>query len=89
MRINFAIRKIMREKNVSLSAMAALLGKSRGNDISARLVNKNQSCDKIVEMLDALDYKLVAMPKDMELPSKEGSGGVYVIDQKDSKISLV
>ena len=80
MKINRAIRKIMFDQGVSLLAMATALGKSKGNDISARLANDNMSCNKIVEMLDVLGYQLVVRPKDGD--------GEIVIDQKDSKIAL-
>lgn len=80
MKINKAIRKIMFDQGVSLTSMAAALGKARGNDISARLVNDNMSCDKAVEMLNVLDYNLVVKPRN--------GGDEIVIDQKDSKIVL-
>lgn len=80
MKINKAIRKIMLNQGVSLSAMAAAIGKARGNDISARLVNDNMSCNKAVEMLNVLGYNLVVKSRN--------SGEEIVIDQKDDKIIL-
>ena len=63
MTANKLIRKLMFEKGVSLEAMAKALGKSRGNDISARLTCNNMTCDKVVEMLNVLDCDLVVIPR--------------------------
>ena len=78
MLINKAIRFVMREKNVTLLTMAKMLGKTRGNDISSRLVNKNMSFDKAVEMLDVLGYEIVIQER------KPGArrADQIVIDQK-------
>lgn len=59
MRINKAIREVMKLKGVSLRSMALAIGKKRGNDISARLNNSNMSFDKAIEMLDVLGYEIV------------------------------
>lgn len=78
MKINKAIREIMKNKKISLSTMATALGKSKGNDISARLNNDNMSFDKAVEMLDVLGYEVVIQEK------KQGGrrADQIVIDQK-------
>jgi hypothetical protein len=83
MKINKAIREIMKNKNFSLSAMATALGKSKGNDISARLNNGNMSFDKAVEMLDILGYEVVVQEK------KQGGrrADQVVIDQKDEVVN--
>lgn len=77
MKINKAIRQIMFDKGVSLNSMAKAIGKSRGNDISSRLLNDNMSCDKVVEMLDVLGYDLILVPRD---PKQTLSR--IIIDQK-------
>lgn len=69
MKINKAIRDIMRSKGISLSTMAKALGKvdengkAKGNDISARLNHDNMSFDKAIEMLDILGYEVVVQEK--------------------------
>lgn len=82
MKINKAIRDLMKEKKMSLSAMAEAIGKSKGNDVSARLNNGNMSFDKAVEMLNVLGYEIVIQEK------KQGSrrADQIVIDQKDEEI---
>lgn len=79
MQINKAIRQIMADKSVSLTTMAKAIGKSRGNDVSARLVNPNMSFDKAVEMLEVLGYEIVIQER------KPGTrrADQIVIDQKD------
>lgn len=82
MKINKAIREIMKNKKISLSTMAKALGKDKGNDISARLNNGNMSFDKAVEMLDILGYEVVIQEK------KQGGRRVdqIVIDQREEEI---
>ena len=73
MKINKAIREIMRMKGTSLSAMGSSLQKPvRGtdevkkltpNDVSARLNHDNLSFDKAVEMLNVLGYEIVVQEK--------------------------
>ena len=79
MKINKAIREIMKNKKISLSAMATALGKSKGTDISARLNYDNMSFDKAIEMLDVLGYEIVIQEK------KQGGrrADQVVINQKD------
>ena len=79
MKINEAIRTIMKTKKVSLTSMAMSLGKARGNDISARLAHGNMSFDKAVEMLDILGYEVVVQERK---PGTRRADQV-VIDQKD------
>ena len=59
MRINEAIREVMRNKGMTLASMATAIGKKRGNDISARLTHSNMSFDKAIEMLNVLGYEIV------------------------------
>ena len=81
MKINKAIRHVMKMKKISLTAMATALGKSKGNDISARLNYANMSFDKAIEMLDILGYEVVIQEK------KQGGrrADQIVIDQKDEE----
>ena len=88
MKINKAIRQVMKAKGVSLSSMGSSLKKVDrttgevksliGNDVSARLNNDNLSFDKAVEMLNILGYEIVIQEK------KQGGRRAdhIVIDQK-------
>lgn len=94
MKINKAIRLIMRQKGISLSAMGSSLRKIDrttgevkpliGNDVSARLNNDNLSFDKALEMLNVLGYEIVVREK------KQGGrrADQLVINQQDDKIDL-
>ena len=89
MQINKAIRNVMKDKGVSLSAMGSSLRKVDrktgevkpliGNDVSARLNNQNLTFDIAVEMLNILGYEVVIQEK------KSGRRGAdqIVIDQKE------
>lgn len=81
MKINKAIRDLMKEKKMSLSAMAEALNKGKGNDISARLNHGNMSFDKAIEMLNVLGYEVVIQEK------KQGGrrADQVVIDQKEEE----
>lgn len=81
MQINKAIRNIMSDKGVTLLTMAKAIGKSRGNDVSARLVNPNMSFEKAVEMLNVLGYEIVIQER------KQGTrrADQIVIDQIEDK----
>lgn len=95
MKINKAIRYIMRQKGISLSVMGNSLRKTDrktgevkpliGNDVSARLNNDNLSFDKAVEMLNVLGYEIVIQEK------KQGgrrSDQLVINQQDDVKIDL-
>lgn len=80
MQINKAIRKIMKDKGVSLFAMANAIGKQRGNDVSSRLLSPNMTFDKVIEMLDVLGYEVVVQER---RPGAKRADQI-VIDQKES-----
>lgn len=89
MKINKAIRQLMKVEGKSLSVMGASLHKIdknskeivtlTGNDVSARLNNDNLSFDKAVEMLNVLGYEIVIQKK------KRGcrEDGQILINQRD------
>ncbi len=89
MKINKAIRTVMRTKGVSLSDMGHSLKKIdrttgevkilTGNDVSARLHNDNLSFDKAVERLNILGYEIVIQEKKQDNRRDDQ----MVIDQKD------
>ncbi len=81
MKINEAIRQIMKDKKVTLLSMAKSIGKERGNDVSARLNNSNMTFEKAVEMLDVLGYEVVLQEKK---PGQRRSDQL-VIDQKEAE----
>ena len=85
MKINRAIRNIMSEKGVSLLTMAKAIGKSRGNDISARLVNSNMSFDKAVEMLNVLGYEIVIQERK---PGTRRADQIVIDQLEDKKYDL-
>lgn len=80
LKINHAIRNLMKTKNISLTAMARACGKNRGNDISSRLMNENLSFNTAIEMLNVLGYEVVIQEK------RQGSrrADQIVIDQLDN-----
>ena len=94
MKINKAIRNIMKAEKTSLSTMGNTLKKinketgelvpRKGNDISARLNNDNLSFDIAVEMLNVLGYEIVVQRK------TQGSrrADQIVINQRDDNYDL-
>lgn len=82
MRINEAIREVMRIKGMSLGSMATAIGKKRGNDISARLAHPNMSFDKAIEMLNVLGYEVVIQ----ERKSGNRRSDQIVIDNIDPEV---
>ncbi len=92
MKINKAIRMIMRMQGMTLSNMGSSLKKIdkrtgaekplSGNDISARLSYDNLSFDKAMEMLDVLGYEIILQEKDKGDLSKKQ----IVINQKDDTL---
>lgn len=77
MTINKAIRSIMKNEGVSLLTMARAIGKSKGNDVSARLATSNMSFDKAVEMLNVMGYEITVQKR---TPGARKAGQI-VIDQ--------
>lgn len=95
MKINKAIRYIMKQKGMSLSVMGSSLRKTNrktgevesltGNDVSARLNNDNLSFDKAVEMLNVLGYEIVLQEKK---PGSRRSDQIVINQQNEIKIDL-
>ena len=75
MKTSEAVREIMKEKNITVGAMARAISDMRGADengnkievlprlITDRLAQKNISVSNLVEMLKTLDYKIVLVPR--------------------------
>lgn len=55
------VRTVMKLRNVKVNDLVEKLGVKQPT-LSQRLKQDNLSTDKMVEMLDAMGYKLVAMP---------------------------
>ena len=69
MRINEAIREVMRNKGMTLASMATAIGKKRGNDISARLAHSNMSFDKaIADRLKVMDQTAFSLCREGNMP---------------------
>lgn len=85
MYVNKAIRDLMKEKGVSLLTMAKALGKTKGNDISARLQTTNLSVNKVVEMLSVLGYELVIQERK---PGVRRADQIVIDQKEDPKYDL-
>lgn len=64
---NEAIKAILKSKQMSKTALGRLLGHSP-QVIHNRLERKTMEASSIIEMANALDYKVVIMPKASKLP---------------------
>lgn len=62
MKANEAIRSIMKTQEVKLSTVASRVGIS-SNALNMRLSQDNISISKLNEILRAMDYKIVAVPR--------------------------
>ena len=82
MQINKAIRKVMKDKGVTLMSMARAIGKGKGNDVSSRLNSPNMTFNNVVEMLDVLGYEVVVQERK---PGSRRSDQI-VIDQRDNGV---
>lgn len=67
MKTGEAVREIMKSKEVGVNALAARIDKTP-RLVSERLNQENISIAKLREMLIALDYKVVIVPRNTKLP---------------------
>lgn len=67
MKTGEAVREIMKNKEVGVNALAARIDKTP-RLVSERLNQENISIAKLREMLIALDYKVVIVPRNAKLP---------------------
>lgn len=67
MKTGEAVREIMKSKEVGVNALAGRLDKTP-RLVSERLNQKNISIAKLREMLIALDYKIVIVPRNAKIP---------------------
>ena len=70
MKTNEAVRDIMKQQEVGVSALASRIGKTP-RLVSDRLSMENISIEKLNEMLRVLDYKIVIVPRSRTTKSGE------------------
>lgn len=63
------IRDIMEKKEVKPSMLADRL-KIKNNTLSERMTQKNLSVLKLSEMLRAMDYKIIVVPRNARVPEE-------------------
>ena len=62
-----AVKEIMKLKDIRPAVLCDRL-KIKSNVLSERFKQKNVSVEKLNDMLRAMDYKLVVVPRDTRLP---------------------
>ena len=62
-----AIKEIMKLKDIRPAVLCDRL-KIKSNVLSERFKQKNVSVEKLNDMLRAMDYKVVVVPRDTRLP---------------------
>ena len=62
-----AVKEIMKLKDVRPAVLCDRL-KIKSNVLSERFKQKNVSVEKLNDMLRAMDYKVVVVPRDTRLP---------------------
>lgn len=67
MKANEIIREIMKLKEVRPSMLASRLN-IKNNVLSERLGQRNLSTEKLNDMVRAMDYKIVVMPRECRIP---------------------
>jgi len=67
MKANEAVREIMNTQEIKIATLASRLN-IKHNVMSERLRQNNISIDKLNEMLRALDYKILVVPRSSRVP---------------------
>lgn len=67
MKTSEAVRSIMKESGIGVNALAGRLDKTP-RLVSERISQDNISIAKLREMLIALDYKIVIVPRNAKVP---------------------
>lgn len=67
MKTGYAVREIMKTKEIGVNLMADRLNKSP-RLVSERLSQENISITKLQELLCVLDYKIAIVPRNTRLP---------------------
>lgn len=71
---NKIIRAILEEQHLTQTALGARVGMTC-NRIADRLLSVNMNIKSFVQLLHAMDYKLVAVPRDARMPK-----GAYEVE---------
>lgn len=79
MNITKAIRIIIKEKRVTQTKLAEMLGYKSQSGVGMRLKSDMQM-STVVQMLDVLDYEVIIQPKSTR---GKRANGAYVIDNKE------
>lgn len=69
MKANNVIREVMKRRNMTVNSMVEILGIKQPT-MSQRLKQNNLSTDKMIEMLNVMGYRLVAIPEITDLPEE-------------------
>lgn len=67
MKITDAIKTVMERKGVTQAALCSRLGVKQ-QTMSMRMTQDNMSIGKANEMLRAMDYKIVILPREARIP---------------------
>jgi transcriptional regulator with XRE-family HTH domain len=67
MKITDAIKTVMERKGVTQAALCSRLGVKQ-QTMSMRMTQDNMSIGKANEMLRAMDYKVVILPREARIP---------------------
>lgn len=70
-----AVREIMKRKEVRPAVLCDRL-KIKSNVLAERFKQKNVSVEKLDEMLRAMDYKIVIVPRETKVPENGFEVGV-------------
>ena len=81
MKINEAIRKIMKIKGVTQTQMKETLGYKSQSNVAGRLKSDMQMSN-VVEFLNALNYEIVIQPKSTR---GKRATGAYVINNEEEE----
>lgn len=79
--INKCIADLMREQKFTQQRMADALGRKKASDIGSRLMSKNMTFDRAIEMLSLLGYEVVVQPRK---PGVRPAGQI-VIEKSDKE----
>ena len=63
MKVNVAIKAVMKESGFKHSMMAQILGMKTTANVAVRLSSENLQTDKIIEMLEPMGYELIIQKK--------------------------
>lgn len=67
MKITDAIKTVMERKGVTQAALCSRLGVKQ-QTMSMRMTQDNMSIGKANEMLRAMDYKIIILPREARIP---------------------